>query len=100
MKDSTKIKLINSLIETVEHFYDQKSKYNSDKAKHLKGFCEGIAYTLVQMGILNSVEATEILKGLGKKRAMIKEEKLKEITKKENLDIPTIFRKQKKIENE
>lgn len=98
MKDSTKIKLINSLIETVGHFYELKPIAGNYKSKHLKGFCEGIAYTLVQMDILSSDEATEILKGLGKKRSL-KKRSLKKSNgyEDENLDIPTVFRKKDKL---
>ncbi len=95
MKDSTKIKLINSLIETVGHFYELKPIAGSCKSKHLKGFCEGIAYTLVQMDILSSDEATEILKGLGKKRSLKKSNGYED----ENLDIPTVFRKKDNLIN-
>jgi len=111
MDDFTKIKLINSLIDAVTHFYDLKQK-GEEKQYHLKGFCEGLAYGLVQMKLIESDEAKRILQGLGKKieevkiEAKPKEEEIKEekeIIEKKNkkeenidqndLDIPTVFRK-------
>ncbi len=70
MNNITKIKLINSLIDAVEHFYDLKQK-GEDGQKHLKGFCEGMAYTLVQAKALSKAEAKRILQGLGKKHEEI-----------------------------
>jgi hypothetical protein len=109
MKDSTKIKLINSLIDAVTHFYDLKQKGEEGNQKHLKGFCEGMAYTLVQINAIDADEAKRILQGLGKHREeiIIKEKKIDEqkveekveIKKEEidpnDLEIPTVFRKKK-----
>jgi hypothetical protein len=110
MDDFTKIKLINSLIDAVSHFYDLKQK-GEEKQYHLKGFCEGMAYTLVEMKAIGADEAKRILQGLGKKIEKKKEEtisesKLKEEEQKDkqkskkeesadqnDLDIPTVFRK-------
>jgi len=110
MDDFTKIKLINSLIDAVTHFYDLKQK-GEEKQYHLKGFCEGLAYGLVQMKLIEQDEAKRILQGLGKKTEEVKiEAKPKEVIKEEketteeknkkeenidqnDLDIPTVFRK-------
>ena len=37
MDDFTKIKLINSLIDAVSHFYDLKQKEVYENQKHIKG---------------------------------------------------------------
>ena len=108
MNNITKIKLINSLIDAVEHFYDLKQKKLGENQKHLKGFCEGMAYTLVQIKAIDSDEAKRILQGLGKHREeiTIKEEKIGQEEKDEikeikeeidpnDLEIPTVFRKKK-----
>jgi hypothetical protein len=109
MNDFTKIKLINSLIDAVTHFYDLKQKGEEGNQKHLKGFCEGMAYTLVQINAIDADEAKRILQGLGKHREeiIIKEKKIDEqkveekveIKKEEidpnDLEIPTVFRKKK-----
>ncbi len=109
MNNITKIKLINSLIDAVTHFYDLKQKGNEGNQKHLKGFCEGMAYTLVQINAIDSVEAKRILQGLGKHREgiVVKEEKIDEekivekveVKKEEinsnDLEIPTVFRNKK-----
>ncbi len=108
MDDFTKTKLINNLIDLAGYFYESKHK-NSDpsQVKYLKGFCEGIAHTLVEAGMLEQKEAKKILKGLGKKRtvqplrepvvsdAMREQFSPKDNKGAEDLDIPTIFRKQK-----
>jgi len=115
MKNITKIKLINSLIDAVSHFYDLKQKDQTQEQKHLKGFCEGMAYTLVQIDAMDKDEAKRILQGLGKHREepMICDEKIEEkIESKEeeikpkeenidpnDLDIPTVFRKEQKNES-
>ncbi len=71
MDDFTKTKLINNLIDLVDYFYESKRKKGSaSQIKYLKGFCEGIAHTLVEAQALDSEEAKRILKGIGKKRAM------------------------------
>ncbi len=115
MDDFTKTKLINNLIDLVEHFYDLKQQQGSAKKVHyLKGFSEGIAFTLVESKVLNSKEAKTILKGLGKKRELktppkaplktenlfevptpkeVTNSSLKEAVPQDSLDIPTIFRK-------
>ena len=101
MDNVTKIKLINSLIDAVGHFYDLKQKKLGENQKHLKGFCEGIAYTLVQIDAIDSDEAKRILQGLGKHREEEEEKTLDnedKIEKKEqeidlnDLEIPTVFR--------
>ena len=113
MNNITKIKLINSLIDAVEHFYDLKQKRLGENQKHLKGFCEGMAYTLVQIKAIDSDEAKRILQGLGKHREeiTIKEEKISQEEKDEikeikefkeeidpnDLEIPTVFRKKKEL---
>jgi len=101
MNNFTKIKLINSLIDAVSHFYEYRQKKDRDNQQHLKGFCEGLAYSLVEQKALSQEEAGKILQGLGKKREY--EESNPKIEKKaepkkekldlNNLDIPTIFRK-------
>ncbi|MCH9813933.1 MAG: hypothetical protein K0U47_08335 [Epsilonproteobacteria bacterium] len=103
MNDFTQIKLINSLIDAVNHFYELKQKEQLSGQAHLKGFCEGMAYTLTKMEIIDTQEAEKILQGLGKKRELIEEEvcsstKNEELEKEErfdlnDLDIPTVFRK-------
>lgn len=114
MDDFTKTKLINNLIDLVDYFYQQKQKNGSGaQIKYLKGFCEGIAHTLVELGALKSDEAKRILKGLGKKQEMptqkssvsisvpkisetkdfTKEETKNDTSSAESLDVPTIFRK-------
>ncbi len=118
MDDFTKTKLINNLIDLVEHFYDMKHHQGSAKKIHyLKGFSEGIAFSLVEAKVLNTQEAKTILKGLGKKREVKTVEK--KPPKRQNLfdtqniqeqkdtnsqqiaenslDIPTIFRKQSNL---
>lgn len=106
MDNITKIKLINSLIDAVTHFYDLKQKGDEGNQKHLKGFCEGMAYTLVQIDAIDADEAKRILQGLGKHREeiTIQEEKIEEKVdvKKEEMDlndleIPTVFRKKKEL---
>jgi len=107
MNNITKIKLINSLIDAVGHFYDLKQKEHGENQKHLKGFCEGMAYTLVQIKAIDSDEAKRILQGLGKHREeiTIKEEKIdqekieekKEEIDPNDLEIPTVFRKKKEL---
>lgn len=102
MDNITKIKLINSLIDAVSHFYDLKQKEQGVDQKHLKGFCEGMAYTLVQIEAIDSDEAKRILQGLGKKIEEIKEEnesEKKEEINPNDLDIPTVFRKNKENNN-
>ncbi len=105
MNDFTKRKLINNLIELVSHFYEKKhSNASAVEIKYLKGFCEGIAHTLVETKIIDSQEAKRILKGLGKKRSLTpvevdKGDEIKERPKPsqnplEDLDVPTIFRKE------
>ncbi len=104
MNDSIKIRLINSLIDAVSHFYEYKQKKDRDNQQHLKGFCEGLAYSLVEQKILSQKEAQKILQGLGKKREVEQQEPKPKIEEKiekkkeekldlKNLDIPTIFRK-------
>ncbi len=103
MDDFTKIKLINSLIDAVNHFYDLKQKVRGGDQKHLKGFCEGLAYALVKIEAVDSNEAKKILQGLGKKREYKKlkaqtiepKEEKKETLNSDDLEIPTIFRKGK-----
>ena len=111
MDDFTQTKLINNLIDLVGYFYESKHKSaDPSQVKYLKGFCEGIAHTLVEAGIIEQIEAKKILKGLGKKRSVqplrqpvassatdnhIAPENTKNM---EDLDIPTIFRKQKKAQ--
>ncbi len=99
MEDSTQTKLINSLIDTVGHFYDLKQKGENSQIKYLKGFCEGMAFCLVKQEIIKSTEAKKNLQGLGKARE-ITEVKVESKAKKQDkdlnsndLDIPTIFRK-------
>ncbi len=111
MDDFTQIKLINNLIDLVGYFYESKQKKSDpSQIRYLKGFCEGIAHTLVESGVLEREEATRILKGVGKKRtpensarvpapAMTPAESVIENitqldTLAQNLDIPTIFRKE------
>lgn len=100
MEDFTKIKLINSLIDVVSHFYDLKHKGDSSQIKHLKGFSEGLAFALTKMQIIESDEAKRILQGLGKKREIL-EEVSKEPLKKDadfdsnDLEVPTVFRQKK-----
>ena len=67
MDNITKTKLINSLIDAVSHFYDLKQKGDNQNQKHIKGFCEGMAYTLVEIKAIKSDEAKRILQGLGKR---------------------------------
>ncbi len=107
MKNITKIKLINSLIDAVSHFYDLKQKGQGADQKHIKGFCEGMAYTLVQIDAIDAEEAKRILQGLGKHREELKtpDEKVEEkIELKEekmdpnDLEIPTVFRKEQNKE--
>lgn len=103
MNDFTQTKLINNLIDLVEYFYETKhKKSDASQIRYLKGFCEGIAHTLVESGMLESEEAKSILKGLGKKRTLPEipktapREREVETLSTEDLDIPTIFRKKAK----
>jgi len=74
MNDFTKIKLINNLIDLVDYFYENKRKNGSaSQIKYLKGFSEGIAHTLVEVGVIDTAEAKRILKGIGKRRDPISE---------------------------
>ncbi len=74
MNDFTKIKLINNLIDLVDYFYENKRKNGSaSQIKYLKGFSEGIAHTLVELDVIDTVEAKRILKGIGKRRDPISE---------------------------
>ena len=98
MDDSTKIKLINSLIDVVERFYELKNRGETSQSRHVKGFCEGLAYALTESKQLSQEEASKILKGLGKKQLPKKPLKDHEIVYKPNtdddtLDIPTFMRK-------
>ncbi len=101
MDDFTKIKLINSLIDVVSRFYELKNSNKPDDAQHLKGFCEGMAYTLLELDYLSQEEVTKILKGLGKKREIAPDEPSQEeiftpqkrFDDSNNLDIPTFMRK-------
>ena len=116
MDDFTKTKLINNLIDLVSHFYELKHKEGTAKqVRYLKGFSEGIAFTLVEANALQEKEAKTILKGLGKKREYTKpkvsvKEEMPVVTEEKNiqqplvfeqeynlptdsLDVPTIFRK-------
>ena len=97
MNDFTKTKLINSLIDVVEKFYHDKQ---TQDVTHLKGFCEGIAYSLIEMGALESQEASKILKGLGKKRELpslsIEETIFTHSAEMDSLDMPTFLRKGEK----
>ncbi len=101
MDDFTKIKLINSLIDVVARFYELKNSNNAEDAQHLKGFCEGMAYTLLELDYLSQEEVTKILKGLGKKRENAPDEPsqeeiftpMKSTDESKNLDIPTFMRK-------
>ena len=77
MDDFTKIKLINSLIGLVDRFYQSKDELSSDEIIRLKGFCEGFAYSLKYLDLIDEDESKNILKGLGKRR------ELKEIKEKE-----------------
>lgn len=118
MDDFTKTKLINNLIDLVDHFYRCKqSSCTHSQVRYLKGFCEGIAHTLVESAVIDREEAKRILKGIGKKRSLPSpqhtaqsseitsvheetESKMdhtpanEEITADHMLDIPTIFRKE------
>jgi hypothetical protein len=67
MKDFTKIKLINSLIDVVDRFYELKNDGKSEASSHLKGFCEGMAYSLMELGYLDKAQTKKIMSGLGKK---------------------------------
>jgi hypothetical protein len=101
MNNITKIKLINSLIDAVSHFYDLKQR-GQESQHHLKGFCEGLAYGLVGMKVINKTEAKRILKGLGKRIEEDKKDKETKVEKEDektqkidpdDLDVPTVFRK-------
>jgi len=101
MNDFTKIKLINSLIDVVERFYELKNSGDMQDAKHLKGFCEGLAFSLIELEYLSQEETSQILKGLGKKRKLAnKETEPEQIYKpsanSEDLDIPTYLRHKKR----
>lgn len=108
MDDFTKIKLINSLIDVVARFYELKNASSPEEAMRLKGFCEGMAYTLIELDSLSEEEASKILKGLGKKEELpletptpeldlpMQEEIFKpqqNLDNQNNLDIPTFIRK-------
>jgi hypothetical protein len=99
MNDFTKNKLINSLIDVVEKFYELKNSNEAQDSKRLKGFCEGMAYTLIELQYLTQEEATKILKGLGKRLELedkkIEDEKFiyKPSIGENELDIPTYLRK-------
>ena len=100
MDDFTKIKLINELIDVVARFYELKNANALKDAAHLKGFCEGMAYTLIAQEYLSQEEAQTILKGLGKKRVFEEKSENEHLifqpkTKEDDLDIPTFIRKQK-----
>ncbi|HHD83985.1 MAG TPA: hypothetical protein ENK93_03830 [Campylobacteraceae bacterium] len=108
MDDFTKTKLINNLIDLVGYFYESKHKSaDPSQVKYLKGFCEGIAHTLVEGGMLEQKEAQKILRGLGKKRtaqplcepvvsdAMRDQFASPDPKIEEDLDVPTIFRKKR-----
>lgn len=96
MDDFTKIKLINSLIDVVERFYREKSNLAQNAQNHLKGFCEGMAYALIEMEYIDKDEAATILKGLGKKCQEAPKIDTEVIFKPEShcddLDIPTFLR--------
>jgi len=98
MNDFTKIKLINSLIDVVERFYTLKNAGDNTQSKHLKGFCEGMSYTLIELEYLSSEDASRILKGFGKKEklpeALTEAEMIfKPDSHTDDLDIPTFIRK-------
>ncbi len=99
MDDFTKIKLINSLIDVVARFYEKKEEASSREINHLKGFCEGLAFSLIELQALSEEEVSVILKGLGKKREVensLSQEEIyqpKEVA--DTLDIPTFLRKNK-----
>ena len=97
MNDFTKIKLINALIDVVERFYELKNAEEKTQSPHLKGFCEGMAYTLIELEYLSQEEASKILKGFGKKRTLPKtltEDTMifKPDSNTDRLDIPTFIR--------
>ena len=97
MNDFTKIKLINSLIDVVERFYVLKNSDENTQSQHLKGFCEGMAYTLIELEYLNKEEASKILKGFGKRQNIPDETEEESLIFKPNshtddLDIPTFIR--------
>ncbi|OQX73921.1 MAG: hypothetical protein B6D59_04160 [Campylobacteraceae bacterium 4484_4] len=97
MQDFTQIKLINNLIDIVAHFYRlAEERGEKEKISHLKGFSEGIAFTLVEQGILTRSEAEEILANRGVRRKLPSTVPQKESTP--SLDIPTIFRKKRQKE--
>ncbi len=113
MDDFTQTKLINNLIDLVAYFYENKHKKSDpSQVRYLKGFCEGIAHTLVESGVLSDDEAKKILKGLGKKRSAeapsIRPRRettagmpsAKKRDPFDNLDIPTIFRKEQENQKE
>jgi hypothetical protein len=85
MKDFTKIKLINSLIDVVDRFYELKNEADDEASSHLKGFCEGMAYSMMELGFLDKDETKKIMSGLGKK---ISEDELVQEDKEEIVDIP------------
>jgi len=109
MNDFTKIKLINSLIDVVEKYYEHKNADQTQEATYLKGFCEGLAHTLMALSYLSKDETTKILKGLGKKRVYEEPKLPQEIpeenepinqdkvympsTQSDDLDVPTFLRK-------
>ena len=97
MNDFTKIKLINALIDVVARFYELKNADDPSQSKHLKGFCEGMAYTLIELEYLSKEEASKILKGFGKRENIPdvrREENLvfKPDSRSDDLDIPTFMR--------
>ncbi len=68
MDDFTKNKLINSLIDVVDRFYELKDEQRIEESMRLKGFCEGISYTLIELGAIDKSEAKKIMSGLGVRR--------------------------------
>lgn len=96
MDNITKTKLINSLIDAVSHFYDLKQKGDNQNQKHIKGFCEGMAYTLVEIKAIKSDEAKRILQGLGKRI----EEQEQELPKVQEPKVEEkVIEKEKVVEN-
>ncbi len=94
MQDFTQNKLINNLIDIVAHFYRLREEGQSAaKTAHLKGFSEGIAFALVEQGVLTRIEAERILANEGEKRPLPQERPQRHQSVRDPLDIPTIFRK-------
>jgi hypothetical protein len=85
MKDFTKIKLINSLIDVVDRFYELKNGGESEASSHLKGFCEGMAYALMELDYLDETQTKKIMSGLGKK---LSESDIKDEIKPKEIDEP------------